>query len=383
MRVTKFNKNTIAALSGAIYADAPWLMESVVYQDTAPDSLSHSVQKNTLFVYSFTTPQAPEAFGEFAFIRKNHPEAAIIAGGPHASGAPESVLNSGADYVVAGEGESAFTSLLKSIASGETPGRGVVAGTQVDFSHYPAFPLNDPDRALYIELTRGCPYHCSFCQTSSIFGTNPRHRTVDSVLENAATMLKYNLTDLRFVSPNALSYGSKDGLTPSHEKLEQLLKQLYDLCRPRGGRIFLGSFPSEIRPEFVTPDAMALLRKYVANDNVIIGGQSGSEKVLNAIGRGSQPHIILQAVKTALKAGFKVNVDFLFGFEEELDDKEALESVGLMEKILQSGARIHAHKLISAAGTVYYNKNTTAVVNPLILNFLHKNLGKGLIYGNF
>lgn len=383
MRVTKFNKNTMAVLGGAISVDAPGLLESVVYHSSALDCLNAAGEADILFVYSFTTPQAADAFKEFGFIREKFPNAVIVAGGPHASGDPDSAAASGADYVITGEGETAFTSLLKSLAAGSSPKHGVIRGAPVDFSLYPAFPFNDPDRALYIELTRGCPYQCSFCQTSSIFGTRPRHRTPDSVLENAEMMLKHKLSDLRFVTPNALSYGSVNGITSDPAALKGLLENLSELCLPHKGRIFLGSFPSEIRPEFVTKELMQLLKAYVSNDNVIIGAQSGSDKVLRATGRNHTTETVFNAVRTSIEAGFRVNVDFLFGFTAENDEKESLKSIALMESLLKLGARIHAHKLIPVAGTDYYRQIPPPQIHPKILQFLNNNHGKGLIYGNF
>ena len=383
MRLTKFNRNTMAALAGAVERGLPVALGSLIYHSEAMEELSLPTSDMFVFVYSFTTPGSDAAFMEFKYIRSHFKNAVILAGGPHASGDPGSVIDAGADYVVTGEGEAVFTSLLGSLAGGTAPARGIIKGSAVDFSAYPPFPHADPGRALYIELTRGCPYRCSFCQTSSIFGCKPRHRSIESVLSAAGRMLECGLNDLRFVTPNALSYGSGDGLTPAPDKLEMLLKELRRLCLARNGRIFLGSFPSEIRPEFFTSELMNMLKKYVSNDNVIIGAQSGSDSVLEAAGRLHGTQLIFKAVKTALESGFKVNVDFLFGFDEESDDKEAMKSVDLMEKLLQTGARIHSHKLLPVAGTKYYDSSRIITINPLILNFLHKNHGKGIVYGNF
>ena len=54
------------------------------------------------------------------------------------------------------------------------------------------------------------------------------------------------------------------------------------------GRIFFGTFPSELRPEHVSPRALALITRYCDNRVVILGGQSGSDRVLEAMGRGQR-----------------------------------------------------------------------------------------------
>jgi len=85
----------------------------------------------------------------------------------------------------------------------------------------------------------------------------------------------------------------------------------------KGRRIFYGTFPSEIRPEHVTENNLSILKKYVDNDNIIIGGQSGSQKILDTSRRGHDIESIINAVKISVKAGFQPNVDFLYGLPGE------------------------------------------------------------------
>ena len=119
---------------------------------------------------------------------------------------------------------------------------------------------------------------------------------------------------------------------------------------PPHGRIFFGSFPSEVRPEHVTPEAMRLLRRYVANDNIIIGAQSGSDAVLAAAGRGHGTGPVRDAVRIAVSHGFRPNVDFIFGMPGEgADDQRA--SLALADELTGLGARIHAHTFMPLPGT--------------------------------
>ncbi|MGW4799305.1 TIGR04013 family B12-binding domain/radical SAM domain-containing protein, partial [Nonomuraea sp. NPDC004297] len=91
-------------------------------------------------------------------------------------------------------------------------------------------------------------------------------------------MVGRGLRDVRFITPTSLSYGSQ-GPDPDLGAVEELLAGVKEEL-PRNGRVFFGSFPSEVRPEHVTPEAMRLLRRYVANDNLIIRAQSDSDRVL-------------------------------------------------------------------------------------------------------
>ena len=155
---------------------------------------------------------------------------------------------------------------------------------------------------------------------------------------------------MRFVSPTSLSYGAS-GQEPELARVEELLARVREAMGP-DGRIFFGTFPSEVRPEHVTPEALRMLRRYVDNDNLVIGGQSGSARVLKASHRGHDVEAIERAVRVALEAGFRPNVDFLLGLPgEESSDVEA--TLDLIEKLCALGARAHGHTFLPLPGTPF------------------------------
>jgi B12-binding domain/radical SAM domain protein len=181
-----------------------------------------------------------------------------------------------------------------------------------------------------------------------MFGGRFRHRSVASVREHVRRIVSYGLRDVRFITPTSLSYGAP-GPDPDLDAVEELLAGVRQELTARG-RIFFGSFPSEVRPEHVTPEAMRLLRRYVANDNIIIGAQSGSDRVLAAAGRGHSTAPVRDAVRIAAEHGFRPNVDFIFGMPGEgIDDQRA--SLALAAELADLGARIHAHAFMPLPGT--------------------------------
>lgn len=95
---------------------------------------------------------------------------------------------------------------------------------------------------------------------------------------------------------------------------------------------------------------MRLLKRYVANDNLIIGAQSGSDRVLAAAGRGHGTSPVRDAVRIAVEHGFRPNVDFIFGMpgESEEDQRQSLVLAGDLAEL---GARIHTHTFMPLPGT--------------------------------
>jgi B12-binding domain/radical SAM domain protein len=158
------------------------------------------------------------------------------------------------------------------------------------------------------------------------------------------------MRDYRFISPTSLSYGSYDE-SVNLSAIEALLSAIRKTVGKQG-RIFFGSFPSEVRPEHVSEESLALLKQYIDNDNLIIGGQSGSDQVLQTSRRGHDVHSIIRAVELSVQAGFTPNVDFLFGLPGETP-ADVNATLQLAEKLTLLGAKIHNHTFMPLPGTPF------------------------------
>ena len=318
---------------------------------------------------------------------------ALIAGGPHASGDPLGTLKLGFNAVFIGEAEESFPSFLREYAAGGEPasvdGVALLEDEKLKIKpprrisrldDYPAFPsIARGFKA--IEITRGCPYGCGFCQVSSMFGREMRHRSVENVVEHVELMLRHGRRDVRFVTPNCLCYGARNPGELRLDVIEELLEQLHQLASRHGGRIFFGSFPSEMRPEYVTEEAARILAEYSASRSFVVGAQSGSDRVLEKMHRGHTTEDVINAVKTLLRRGREVAVDFIFGLPyEEEEDAEA--TANLMEKLARMGASIHAHYFIPLPGTAMSNLEPKPI-HPKILKTFSKLIGVGKAYGHW
>ena len=300
----------------------------------------------------------------------------ILAGGPHVTARPEEVLRAGADIVFRGEAETGFPIVLKALFHGNDCEPIQYADTPTDLDR--TFSIS-PQRGMFgpIEITRGCAFACRFCQTSHIFGTGLRHRSIDKIVYQAESLRSINRKVVRLLSPNAFSYGSADGrklnLGAVRDMLASLRKSL-----PADGRIIFAHFPSEARPEHITPDTLSLLDEFADNDEIVIGAQSGSQRMLGVCGRAHTVEDVISAVACVKKHGYKIIVDFMFGLPGE-NDADRRETLSVMREVVNMGARIHPHVFVPLPQTAFANEPPGGI-SPFFLDVLNEFRGRTAVY---
>jgi B12-binding domain/radical SAM domain protein len=344
-----------------------------------------------IVAWSFYSTDARRAFADLAWLREHARAALHVAGGVHATAEPAATLVAGFDLVVTGEGEAAFVELVAAVASARDPRGGPGTAWLVDRSiaHGPPTPRRPLDdfpacnvrygRWNPIEITRGCVYACSFCQTPFMFKARFRHRSVADVRAHVRAMVAGGLRYVRYVSPTSLSYGSSD-TSVNLDAVEMLLAGVRAELPP-GGKQYFGTFPSEVRPEHVTPDAVALIRRYADNTSLVIGGQSGSERLLAETHRGHDVAAIERAVAVAIENGLRPDVDFLFGLPGETDADRAA-TIALADRIAARGARVHSHAFMPLPGTPLAGAEPTAIA-PALADAVARLEARGAAYGRW
>ncbi|MDD4891926.1 MAG: TIGR04013 family B12-binding domain/radical SAM domain-containing protein [Phycisphaerae bacterium] len=424
------SRNSINVLVGSIES-APGLRDvDIRLPPDYPrlrDEIVRLAGRRVIVGVSMFTPQLPEMRTLARRIRRQFGrEVLLVAGGPHPTADPMSVLLAGFDVVAVGEAEQTIRDLAAAVRDGlawpgamsatvvlsqacppragmagppsKTAGRRSSHGTQqmtgseppiaavrvghppsgvgeawravrglayldaagqlhrtprrptVSLDDFPPFPIRRR-KCGPIEITRGCPFACGYCQTAHLFGTKPRHRSVASVARWVAEMAGRGRADVRVLSPNAFSYGSPDGRSVNLAAMEELLAAMRREVGP-GGRIYFGSFPSEVRPEHVSEAAIALVRRYADNDNLIIGAQTGSQRLLDACHRGHTVADVVRAVALTRAAGLGANVDFIFGLPDEAD-ADVAETIALIEQLAAMGTTIRAHTFLPLPQTPF------------------------------
>jgi B12-binding domain/radical SAM domain protein len=361
-RKTRWNRFTLPVLLGCLEGEGLAEHFRTLIAGSVEEILPKVETEKALIGFSFMTPHLLQVQEEVARLRRSlGKEAILIAGGSHATGDPEGTGRLGFDYVFTGEAEKSFPDFLRQFLQNKLPGTTILGGDKESclFSTNPPFSVRERFFAP-LELTRGCLYSCGFCQTPRIFGHTLRHRHPDTVAGHLRQAIPYGYHQTAFVSPNAFSYGATSLQGPNLPAIEKLLES----CRHAGCEgIHFGCYPSEVRPEWVTPEVLHLVKKYCLNKTIVLGAQSGSNSLLGKLNRAHSAEQALKASCWIHQAGFMPHVDFVFGFPEETQEDRQL-SLSLMKKMIEEhGAKVHVHTYLPLPGTPLFQKEPSGLDN--------------------
>jgi len=140
------------------------------------------------------------------------------------------------------------------------------------------------------------------------------------------------------------------------------LENLLAHCQGTGLEgIHFGCFPSEVRPDWVIPGVLELVKKYCRNRTIVLGAQSGSDPLLEKLKRGHTADQALNAARWIRQAGFRPHVDFVFGFPGETMEDRKL-TLQLIDKMVQGlGAKVHAHTYMPLPGTPLFRERPSVL----------------------
>jgi len=192
--VSILNENVSPAYNG----ETGWLHESLLTADVVG--------------ISTITSTADRAYKIADAVREQNKNAKLIIGGPHASFMAQEALEH-ADIVVKGEAESIICDLVD--GNGDLPKSGVVEGKAVeDLESLPIPDIGLLENKLQpksfgiiphiapICTSRGCPYDCTFCSVTQMFGRRYRFNSVERVIEELKIRFKQGFRRFFFYDDN-------------------------------------------------------------------------------------------------------------------------------------------------------------------------------------
>jgi radical SAM superfamily enzyme YgiQ (UPF0313 family) len=219
-------------------------------------------------------------------LKKIDPGLTVILGGPEVSYNPKETMEreETIDFIISGEGEDAFPLLINALFNKKTAfpipnvtyrmGSELIVnpiGELVDFKELPLPYTGDlpKNRLIYYESSRGCPYNCAYCMSSTLKGV--RYRNIEDVRNELDYFISQGVKTLKFVDRT---------FNIDKERSFKIIKYIID--HDRG----LTTFHMELAPNLIDQDWIDLLepvRKGLFQFE--IGIQSINTRVLKASNR--------------------------------------------------------------------------------------------------
>jgi len=247
----------------------------------------------------------------------------VLMGGPHVTYLTEEALDH-ADFVVRGEGEAALAAFIEAREKGtgyaEVPNLSYRDGTgaavhnsmaprvsDLDRVPFPDFSLLRPDAkgtkhmsSIPVLTSRGCPFDCSFCSVTGMFGRKYRFRSTANIIEE---LRGYNdRKNLIFF------YDDNFAADP---------KRTRELCEAMIREKFRFKWTTQVRADVARdPDLVGLMKKAGCH-TLYIGFESVNPDALEDMKKKQTVEEIARAVKVFRRHRIHVHGMFVLGFDQD------------------------------------------------------------------
>jgi radical SAM superfamily enzyme YgiQ (UPF0313 family) len=317
-------------------------------------------------------------------VRRILPESFIAVGGPYPIALQERCLHDAysADAAVTGEGEVTVVEMVERLSQGRSldgiegvafrdggkvrknPPRPLIK--DLDSLPFPARELLGEDNyipppATYkrkpvavMMTSRGCNRRCIFCfQIDRDRSSGIRYRSIDSILKEIDLCLRQGYREIKFIDDSFVSdYGR------ARELAEEIKSRRLDFTW------FASACVHQVDKSLLTTFREAGCWA------ILLGAESGVQKNLNSLRKGTSLEQIRMAVKDAKDAGLKVFTPFLFGIPGETYE-EALKTIEFACEIDPDVANFHS--LTPFPGTeLYDNREKLGTVSEDLSDYTYQ-----------
>lgn len=288
-----------------------------------------SARRYAVFGISFMTSQFGEASRLAQLLKSVAPYVPIIVGGPHASAIPERTLKEipEADAVCMGEGEETICEYLSAVLNGDAlsdiaglvfrngagsiirnPPRPLIADLgripfpAWDLLQLPKYSVYAPykgeeSQTFALLSSRGCPNHCIFCDSHTIFGRKFRGRSAENIFHEIMMLReRYQMTRFDFVD---------DLITVNKERVLRLC----DLLRNSGIRF---RWMANARVNTVDREMLQAMRD-AGCVRIDLGVESGDPEVRRTCKKAITNQQIINAHREAHALGISTHTFLMVG----------------------------------------------------------------------
>ncbi len=295
-----------------------------------------------LVAISAITPTAESAYRiADAFRAKGTP---VVFGGPHVTFLPQEALEHG-DYCVIGEGEAAMPALVEALNGqrplSDVPGlawkeNGVMRTNpaappveNLDELPFPDFSLLDmggrtkmgslgPSRAIVpMQTSRGCPFDCSFCSVTEMFGRRYRYRSTQNILSELS----------QYDPKRHYIFFYDDNFAANPRRTKELLREM--IARNLGF-----TWSTQVRADVARDPEMLDLFAKAGCTTLYIGFESVDPESLKEMKKGQTTEEIGAAIAAIRARKIHIHGMFVFGFDSDTPQKaRATIKFAIKEKI--------------------------------------------------
>ena len=270
---------------------------------------------------SIITSTAPRGYEIAKDFRLLNPRGKVIIGGSHATFMPEEAAQY-ADHVVTGEGELVISDLVKNGGEKIIPGKPV---ENLDDLPFPDFSLIDGLKSMPItpvSTSRGCPYDCTFCSVTLMFGRRYRFRSAESVIQELS----------RFKHRHIFFYD--DNFAVNKKRTEELLNQMIEHKLTPG-------WAAETNVDVAKDEELLKLMAKAGCRRLCIGFESMDPEVLKSYGKKQTPEDTIECIKVLHKYGIKVHGMFISEGYSDIYDKLGLDTLQLSILTPVTGSKLY------------------------------------------
>ncbi|HCS48468.1 MAG TPA: radical SAM protein, partial [Candidatus Aminicenantes bacterium] len=253
---------------------------------------------------STITSTAPRAYAIADRIRKRG--IPVLMGGPHVTFMTDEALEH-ADFVIRGEGEQTLMAFIDAWERGESftgipnlsygeDGRKIHNAVRPFLKDLDQIPFPDLSllkltrkgisrlRSIPVQTSRGCPFDCSFCSVTSMFGKKYRFRSTGNIMEE---LRRYN-------ERKNLIFFYDDNFTADRKRAKELLEAMI-------GERFKFKWTTQVRADVAKDLELVRLMKKAGCHTLYVGFESVNPESLKAMKKGQTVEEIAAAIKVLRK----------------------------------------------------------------------------------
>jgi anaerobic magnesium-protoporphyrin IX monomethyl ester cyclase len=280
----------------------------------------------------------------------------------------EQYLEMGADYILLGEAEMTLVELTRAIENNDeetvfgsidgvafhyngalvkTPRRSVMK--DLDSLPMPAWDLVDIEQyrscwmkssgyfSINMGTTRGCPYKCNWC-AKPIYGNRYNSRSPENVVRELVFLnQRFGLDHVWFCDD---IFGLKPGW----------VKEFAELVKKERLRI---RFKIQSRADLLLQEDHIRALAEAGCENVWMGAESGSQKILDSMDKGITTEQIKEATAVLKKCGIRPSFFIQFGYPGETKE-DIQETIQMINNLLPSSIGVSVSYPLP--GTVFYER---------------------------